>query len=160
MILVDLLLLLAKACDKGYEHCRCWYSHLSSSLACIVWCHLSGLIIDIWGSRYWANRSSGSVLGYVVGLFWIALSDKGPLQCSRFHFAIQILEAPIAESCLHLIPSYWFSCPWSVISFGRVNFIEALSIISHLHLLHLLSTRIILVIDCVFVLWYSFWWMM
>ena len=139
MILVDLLLLLAKACDKGYEHCRCWYP-----LACIAWCHLIGLIIDIWGSRCWANRSSGSVVGYAVGLFWIALSHEGPLQCSRFHFAIQILEAPIAESCLHL-----FSCPWSVISFkqyfGRVKFIEAL-----------LSTRIILVIDCVFVLWYSF----
>ena len=143
MILVDLLLLLAKACDKGYEHCRCWYS-----LACIVWCHLIGLIIDISqksGSQstlnYWANRSSdSSVLGYVVDLLWIALSHEGPLRCSRFHFAIQILEAPIAESCLHL-----FGCPWSVISFGRVKFIEAL-----------LSTRIILVIDCVFVLWYSF----
>lgn len=135
MILVDLLLLLAKACDKGYEHCRCWYSP-----ACIVWYHLIGLIIDIWGSRYWVNRSSGSVLGCVVGLFWITLSHRGPLQCSRFHFAIQILEAPIAKSCLHL-----FSCPWSVIFFGRVNFIEAL-----------LSTRIILVIDCVFIPWYSF----
>lgn len=138
MILGDLLWLLAKACDKGYEHCRCW-----CSLACIGECHLIGLITDIWSRltlNYWANRSSGSVLGYVVDLLWIALSREGLLRCSRFHFVIRILEAPIAEPCLHL-----FGCPWSVISFGRVKFIEAL-----------LSTRIILVIDCVFVLWYSF----